>query len=119
MNVVQINELTELTEQNWGRLNEKIYPASDLDFTVIEVNGPVVYGEGKGISYEELINEAIKNRQVTTDIIVDGEIVGKLVVHENLNAIVNETRKNLRISIYMLLAFLLLIFIGYFFLAKF
>jgi signal transduction histidine kinase len=116
MNVIQINELTKLTEKNWGSLSPEIYPDSKLDFTVIAVNGPIVYSTAglQDISYEELINEAVKNRQVLTDIIVDGELVGKLMVHENLTAAMNRAGNDLKRSFYVLFSALILIFIAYY-----
>lgn len=116
VNVVQINELTKLTEQNWGRLDDKVYPALGLDFTVIAVNGSVIYStvDMQKISYDEFINEAVKNRQVLTDIIVDGEMVGKLMIHEDLSSMMNEARNQLKRSMYMLFSLLFLVFIGYF-----
>lgn len=117
MNVVQINELTKLTQQNWGKLDIFIYPASGLDFTVIDVNGTVVYSTTnvQQLPYEEFVNEAVKNRQVLTDIIVDGQLVGKLMVHENLSYVIRKVGNSLRTKMYLMFLFMVLVFIGYFF----
>lgn len=116
MNILQVNELKKITEENWGKLNAQVYPESGLAFTILQLNGPVLYSTEHidVIPYDELMNEAVKNRQIVTDIIVDGEVVGKLMIHEDLNAMINDDRNDIKQNVYVLFISLLVIFIAYY-----
>lgn len=121
MDTVSINELVKQTEQNWSKLSEETFTQVNKDisvigFTVIDLNGTVIYTTTNqaSASYNGQMNEAIANRDLLVDIIVKGEMVGKLIVKYDLTAKTVELRKQLTHTFLAFFLFLGVIIIGYF-----
>lgn len=129
---VYVNELLQKTEQNWNRLNTKsytdksfkakkltdeIYPVKTYDFTVIDLTGTVIFStiDEQSATYYTRINNAIANRDILVDIIVDKAMVGKLIIKNDISNVITEQRGQLREAIILIFLIMTAIMIGYLF----
>lgn len=121
MDTVQINDLVKRTEINWGKLSEETYSGIHLDFTVIDMNGMTCYqnsGSELG-SYQGYINDAILHDYLLIDVVVENDLVGKVIIHNDLFTQVNKERGQLRyIIIYIYVGFIVIAFIYYLYLER-
>jgi len=93
------------------------YPDSSYDFTVIDLKGNVVFSTTKEQStpYSQRINNAIANRDILVDIKLDTEMVGKLIVKNDLTNAIRQQRKQLGRIVLFLFIFIVVMMFGYFF----
>lgn len=64
---VAINTIVKLTEQNWDKLDPKLYKESPYEFAIIDTTGVLKYQTGNVISVT--VNEAINNRDTLVDVL--------------------------------------------------
>jgi len=78
---VGINGILKQTERNWGtvELNRRI--PGTLDYTILDQDGKLLFQSKAGLSVS--VNEALQNRETPLDLTVDGQVVGKLIVHND------------------------------------
>lgn len=80
-----INAIVKLTEQNWGALKEETYGDNPYDFAIINASGTLLYQTKDGIAVT--INEAINNRDTLIDVVVDRQIVGKVIINNDYDTV--------------------------------
>ncbi|MEO3944665.1 HAMP domain-containing sensor histidine kinase [Gorillibacterium sp. CAU 1737] len=81
---VVINEMVRQIEQKWGTEDVLRRMEGTYEYTLLDQNGDVLYQTAEGLSGS--VNEAIRNRETPVDIRVGGELVGKLIVHNDAEA---------------------------------
>jgi len=88
LDVVDLNEISNIVSDNWEKLNEDLFKGVSSEFIVINLKGELKYSskdtENKG--YEERLNEAIKNKNIILDGKVNDDIVGKIIIESNENS---------------------------------
>ncbi|MBW4080707.1 HAMP domain-containing sensor histidine kinase [Paenibacillus sp. S150] len=78
---VAINGIVKQTERNWGtpELFQRI--PGPLEYAVLDQDGKLLFQSKAGLSRS--VNEALKNRETPMDLTVDGQVVGKVIVHND------------------------------------
>jgi signal transduction histidine kinase len=102
-----VNTIVKLTEQNWGAVQANIYDPSPYDFAVVDSAGTLLYRTAAGIAGS--VNEAINHRDTLIDVIVQGRIAGKVIIHNDYGAIFS--RLKLQFSLVFAVSLLLLFFL--------
>lgn len=105
---VKVNKCVNSIESNYG--NPDKYK-KDLDFSIIDTSNTLVYKTEK--AHSTTLNEAIINNDIILDIVVDGNVVGKVFIKNNTSDYIKAYRTYLLISIITISVFQLCLFIGY------
>lgn len=84
---IKVNEIVKTIEGNYG---DSTKYSNSLDYTVIDNNETVTY-KTKG-SKSESINEAVQNNDIILDLVVDGNIVGKVLIVNSTNTQLRNTK---------------------------
>jgi two-component system, OmpR family, lantibiotic biosynthesis sensor histidine kinase NisK/SpaK len=99
---VAINTIVKLTEQNWDKLDPKLYKESSYDFAIIDTSGALKYQTENAISVT--VNEAINNRDTLIDVIVQDKMVGKVIINNDYRTIfIHMKQQFIQVSVVMLL----------------
>lgn len=115
VDLVAINEVAKIVEKNWGHLNEDAFNKSSMKqpFSVVDHLGNVIY-QTPGSQFINLY-EAIKNRDTVIDVERSDEIVGKLIIHNEAQEILQQIKSELIVSISLVFSLLMMIGILYLF----
>ncbi len=87
---VKVNECVYSVTENFG--DDSKYD-KQLDYTVIDNDGKLLYKTKDGLS--ESVNEAIKTRGLILDLVVDGEVVGKIIFDYSMGEQMNSIKRNI------------------------
>lgn len=90
---VKVNECMYSITENFG--DESQYN-TQLDYTVIDNDGNLIYKTKDGLS--ESINDAIKSRGLILDLVIDGEVVGKVIFDYSMDDQINGFKQNIIIG---------------------
>ncbi|MBR3041013.1 MAG: HAMP domain-containing histidine kinase [Lachnospiraceae bacterium] len=104
-----VNECVKSVGDNFG--NEEKY-SDILFYTVVDLDGTVLYKNAEGLSAS--VNEAIKRRDTILDVTSDGEVIGKILIHNDIEAKIRTAKKGLAITIALFSALQLLLVLGYY-----
>ena len=109
MDLIAINEVVKTVEKNWGQIIEETFHNSNIKqpFSIIDNVGNVIY-QTPGNHFIDLY-DAIKNRDIMIDLKQNNEIVGKLIINNNEQEIIQHMKMELAL-IHSLIFGLLLIF---------
>lgn len=107
--IVIINELVAEIEYNFG--DESKYPKT-CDYTIIDNNNNVIYKTNNGLS--ESLNMAYKNRDTIVDLVVDNNVEGKIIIHNNSEELLAQNKKSHIILIISISTIQLLSFVIYY-----
>ena len=114
VDLVAINDVVKTVEENWGQINnEETFQnlSNQQPLTVIDRWENVIYQTSDNPFHH--INDAIKNRDTLIDLKKNNEIVGKLIIHNNEQQIVDQMKSELVTSISLIFGLLMLISILY------
>ena len=92
--VVKINECVKTIEDNYN--NEEKY-SKIFDYSIINNKGELIYSTNNANS--DSINQAIKNNDIILDLEVNGEIVGKVLIKNNTNELINNYKNYIFITV--------------------
>ena len=83
VDLVAINDVVKTAEKNWGQITEDTLRNLDINqpFSIIDQMENVIY-QTEGNHFNNLY-EAIKNRDTIMDMKQNNEMVGKLIIHNN------------------------------------
>lgn len=87
---VKVNECVYSVTENFG--DDSKYD-KQLDYAVIDNEGKLLYKTRDGLS--ESINEAIKTRGLILDLVVDGEVMGKIIFDYSTGEQMNSIKRNI------------------------
>lgn len=93
VDVVAVNEVVKITESHWGNMKPEDYNAIELQFVILDNNGTILYQTAEGLS--TTLNDAMKNRDTVTDIMIDGKLAGKMIIHNDYQAIIEQSKSRL------------------------
>ena len=88
---VAVNECVKSVEENFGDFSKYI---TTMPYTVISTTGVVLF-KTSGEDLSESVNEAIRNNDTILDINVDGETVGKILIHNQTSKRTEKAKKDL------------------------
>ncbi|MGE6516048.1 HAMP domain-containing sensor histidine kinase [Lysinibacillus sphaericus] len=113
VDLVAINDVVKIVEKNWGQVSEEIFHSSDIkqQFSIIDQLGNVIY-QTPGNHFNN-IYDAIKNRDTFIDLKQNNEIVGKVIISNNEQEIVEQMKNELVTSISLIFGLLMIISILY------
>lgn len=113
IDVVAVNDITQSLTEQWGRLEQKALPCLQygLDYVVIDDENNLIKATRRGLNNN--INSAISNRDTIVDIKLNNKILGKLIIYNNTNDILQQYRKYLLTFSVSIMIFLALLCITY------
>jgi len=113
VDLVAINDVVKTVEKNWGHVSEKTFHNSDIKqpFSIIDHLGNVIYQTPD--NHFNNIYDAIKNRDIFIDLKQNNEVVGKIIIRNNEQEIVEQMKSELVTSISLILGLLMIISILY------
>lgn len=93
--VVKINECVKAIEDNYD--NTEKY-SKNLDYSIINNKGELIYKTN--MSNSDSINHAIKNNDIILDLEVNGEKVGKILIKNSTNELINQYKNYIFITVF-------------------
>ena len=113
VNLVAVNDVVKTVEKNWGQVSGGTFYSSDIKqpFSIIDNTENVIY-QTPDNHFSDLY-EAIKNKDTIIDLKQNSEIVGKIVIHNNEQKIVEQLKSELITSISLIFGLLMIISILY------
>ncbi|MGM9949581.1 MAG: ATP-binding protein [Lysinibacillus sp.] len=113
VDLVAVNDVVKTAEENWGQASGETFRNSDIKqpFSIIDDRGNVMY-QTPGHHFTS-IYDAIKNRDTFIDLKQNDEIVGKLIIRNNEQEIVEQMKRELVTSISLALGLLMMTIILY------
>ena len=106
--VVKINECVKTIEDNYN--NEEKY-SKILDYSIINNKGELIYSTNN--SNSNSISQAIKNNNIILDLEVNGEIVGKVLIKNNTNELINNYKNYIFITVVITLIIQIMLLVIY------
>lgn len=115
VNIIAINEVVKTIEKKWGQINKETFNNSSFNQPLIIIDNleNVIY-QTPGTQFTN-IYDAIKNRDSIVDVMQKDEIVGKIIIHNNEQEIVQKMKNELVTSFILIVGFLMIVSIVYFF----
>lgn len=107
--IIKVNELVNQVKSNY---NDYSKIQTLYDYTILDNNESVIYITNENLS--KSLNEAYKNRDTVIDLIVDNQIKGKIIIHNDFEQIIRNERYKFIISIMFITIFQLTLFILYY-----
>ncbi|WP_058304254.1 HAMP domain-containing sensor histidine kinase [Gorillibacterium timonense] len=104
---VAINAMVQQTEINWGIPETLERLEGPYAYTLLDQSGAVLFQSAEGLSRS--VNEALLNRETPIDIMVNGQLVGKIIIHNDHEAAFHRLKMRLTLlsGAMMVLPFLL------------
>ena len=78
---VEVNALLSEIQLQWNKADQ-YYPQCSFDYAIIDDDENLKYKIGKGDGAETIV-QATKNRDTIRDIVVNDEVVGRLIIYNN------------------------------------
>ncbi len=109
VDLVAINDVVKTTEKNWGQVSDETFHNSNIKqpFSIIDPFGNVIYQTPD--NHFKDIYDAIKNRDSIIDLKQNNEIVGKIIIRNNEQEIVEQIKGELVTSITLIFGLLMII----------
>lgn len=91
---IKINECVKQIEENY---NIKYNSCRSMDYTLLDKNNNFFYKTVNANS--KSINDAIKNNDIILDLIVDEEVIGKILIKNNTTSLIKQYKSSILYSI--------------------
>jgi len=112
VDIVAANEIVKLVERHWPSVEASHFQNSDeAVFSVIDAKGGLIYQSHQ--EADSSLNEALKNRSIILDVIVEGEAVGKVLIYDSYESIVQEVKQQLIIALLLIFTMIALFLVMY------
>lgn len=107
IDIVEINNIAKSVEEQWGN-DQLILPETKLKFKVIDLSGNIKYSNFHNTynDYDTEIINSIKNQDTVVDVIKNSQLVGKVIIINDIKAL--EVMKR-RLTITVIIIFVLLL----------
>lgn len=115
VDLVAINEVVKTVENNWGQINKETINNSDFKqpLAIIDDLENVIY-QTPDYHFNN-IYDAINNRDTIIDVMRNNEIVGKIIIRNNEQEIIQKMKSELALSISLIFGLLMIISMFYIF----
>lgn len=115
VDLVAINDVVKTVEKNWGQINKETMNNSDFKqpLAIIDDLENVIY-QTPDYHFTN-IYDAIKNRDTIIDVMQNNEVVGKLIIRNNEQEIIQQMKRELALSISLIFGLLMIISMFYIF----
>lgn len=107
---VAVNEILKNVEANWPCLEEQT-DFSPYGYVVLDETGAVLWKTAEGLS--ESVNAAIAHRDTVLDVEQDGDVVGKVIIHNGAEADYAVRKRELVTALTVILLFQMAALLGY------
>ncbi|MDQ0089585.1 signal transduction histidine kinase [Paenibacillus anaericanus] len=97
VDTVAINNIVKQVESHWEYIDQGDYSNVSQPFVVMDLTEKVLYTTEDHLASS--VNEGIRNRDTIVDVVVNGTIVGKVIVPNNSNNILRQWQQELLIVI--------------------
>ena len=114
LNMRKVNEIVNTISENWNDFNNQngtLPFKNEIDYVVITNEGNLVAATCSGLN--EHINDAVRNRDTIVDVIVGGEVAGKVIFYNDTALIMEQNRQHNNFSLVIIFIFLVLTLAGY------
>jgi signal transduction histidine kinase len=115
LDAVQVNDITKTFAEHWENMQngKPIFPNFDyqLDYAVIDNAENLLAATRRGLN--ETIHSAIQNRDTIVDIVVDENVVGKIIFYNNTAQILKQEKMILHRRLMIIFIFMMMIFAAY------
>ena len=113
VDIVAINDIVKTVEKNWGQVSKETFQNSDMKqpFSIIDNKEKVIYQTPD--SHFSNVYDAIRNKDTIVDIKNNNEIVGKIIIRNNEQEILEKMQSELITSISWIFGLLMSITILY------
>lgn len=113
VDLVAINDVVKTVEKNWGQVSEETFYNSDIKqpFSIIDHLENVIY-QTPGNHFNN-IYDAIENRDTFIDLKQNNEIVGKIIIRNNEQELIDQMKRELVISVSFIFGLLAIFSIFY------
>ncbi len=113
VDLVAINDVVKTVERNWGQVSDETFHNRDIlqPFSIIDYSGNVIY-ETPGNHFNNMY-DSIKNRDTFIDLKQNNEVIGKLIIRNNEQEIVEQMKSELVTSLSLIFGLLMIISILY------
>ncbi|MGE8206049.1 HAMP domain-containing sensor histidine kinase [Heyndrickxia sp. NPDC080065] len=114
VNIIAINEVVKTVEKNWGQINKETLKNSSFNQSLIIIDNleNVIY-QTPDTQFTN-VYDAIKNRDSIIDVFQKDEVVGKIIIHNNEQEIVQKMKKELVVSFVLIVGLLIIVSIIHF-----
>ncbi|MBU7594708.1 HAMP domain-containing histidine kinase [Metabacillus halosaccharovorans] len=111
--VVAINDVVKKVEGNWGQVSDETFHNSDIKqpFAIIDHSGNLIYQTPDNHFID--LYDSIKNRDTMIDLKKSNEVVGKVIISNNEQEIMEEMKDELITSISLIIGVLMIFSILY------
>lgn len=108
VDLVAINDVVKTVERNWGQVSDETFHNSDIiqPFSIIDYSGNVIY-ETPGNHFNNMY-DSIKNRDTFIDLKRNNEVIGKIIIRNNEQEIVEQMKSELVTSISLIFGLLMI-----------
>ena len=107
---VAVNEILKTVEADWHQLDSRA--ASHIyDYVVLDESGTVLWKSAEGLS--ESVNAAIAHRDAILDVERDGNVVGKVIIHNGAEADYAARKQSLVARLAVILLVQTIVLLGY------
>lgn len=89
---VLVNEAVWSVQNDWDNM-ENHQDHTGLDYTVLDLDGTVLYGTKRGLS--ESINMAVAHRDTILDLVADNSVVGKIIIYNDTAQVYKSQRQTM------------------------
>lgn len=107
---VAVNEILKTVEADWLELDRQTTPLI-YDYVVLDEGGTVLWKSAEGLS--ESVNAAIVHRDTILDVERDGNVVGKVIIHNGAEADYAARKQGLVIGLAVILLVQMIALLGY------
>lgn len=97
LDLTAVNDITQTLAKNWESIGREMLPGLNYgyDYVVIDNEGNLIAATKSGLN--ESIGSAISNRDTVIDILKDHNILGKLILYNDIDLKLNRNRSELLI----------------------
>lgn len=107
---VAVNEILKTVEADWLQLDRQT-ASYRYDYVVLDESGTVLWKSAEGLS--ESINAAIAHRDTILDVERDGNVVGKVIIHNGAEADYASRKQSLVAGLAVILLVQMIALLGY------
>lgn len=107
---VAVNEILKTVEADWLELDRQTTPLI-YDYVVLDESGTVLWKSAEGLS--ESVNAAIAHRDTILDVELDGNVVGKVIIHNGVEDDYGARKQSLVIGLAVILLIQMIALLGY------
>ncbi|WP_431028073.1 HAMP domain-containing sensor histidine kinase [Lysinibacillus sp. LZ02] len=113
VNLVAINEVVKIVEKNWGNITTQTIDSSGFQqpLTIIDNLENIMYQTPN--NHFNNVYDAIKNRDTIIDVMQNDKVVGKIIIHNNEQEIVQQMKKELLTTFSLIVGLLAIVSIMY------